>query len=200
MSPSRSKRSGAHPDRSRFIHVPSDVSNASFVVGPRSALTSHFSHPAAPVRTEGGENKAVAAAMEIYGSWCSLNTPKVGPTGMAKSLPALCSRGEPPLPAGFGSLSRLRHRYHEATERYGRHASPSLSMRAGVGRFRHRYARWMAVTMPRSPTGRTSGRWRRKIRKHFGGPAADAFHLDERLDHILVVHFPRGRSGRACRM
>src|SRR3954463_5042854 len=33
---------------SRFIHVPSDVSNASFVVGPRSAATSHLGGAGGP--------------------------------------------------------------------------------------------------------------------------------------------------------
>ena len=61
-------------------------------------------------------------------------------------------------------LSRLAHRYQQATERYGRQFSPSRVRRTGVGARRSLYARWTALTMPRSPTGSTSGRCRRNIR------------------------------------
>src|SRR5688572_19042179 len=61
-------------------------------------------------------------------------------------------------------LSRLAHRYQQATERYGRQFSPRRVRRTGVGARRSLYARWTALTMPRSPTGKTSGRWRRNIK------------------------------------
>ena len=38
--------------------------------------------------------------------------------------------------ASTGSLSRLRHRYHDATDRYGRHDSPIFLSRSGFGRVR----------------------------------------------------------------
>ena len=40
-----------------------------------------------------------------------------------------------------GSFLSVCHRYHEATERYGRHASPIFSTRFASGRLRRRYSR-----------------------------------------------------------
>jgi len=40
-----------------------------------------------------------------------------------------------------GSLSRLRHKYQHATDRYGFHFSPRVRIRSAVGRFRSRYCR-----------------------------------------------------------
>ena len=42
--------------------------------------------------------------------------------------------------------------------------SPIFNTRFASGFFRSRYSRCTALTMPRSPAGRTSGRWRRNIR------------------------------------
>ena len=64
----------------------------------------------------------------------------------------------------IGGASRLAHRYQQATDRYGRHVSPIFVSRAGVGSARSLYALWTALTMPRSPTGSTSGRCKRNIR------------------------------------
>src|SRR5215510_8436802 len=145
MSPSRSntiwRPSGL---TSTFVHVPSDVSNASFVVGPRSAVTSDF-------------------LSSFLSSFCCAER------GAIASPRRRAKRNERIIYLAFCFFvcvlfSRLRQRYQHATVRYGRHDSPSFLIRAGLGLLRRPYARWMALTIPRSSTGRTSGRRRRNIR------------------------------------
>ena len=55
-------------------------------------------------------------------------------------------------------------RYQEVTDRYGFQTSPIFRMRFASGRLRSRYRRWIALTMPRSRAGSTSGRCRRNMR------------------------------------
>jgi len=45
-----------------------------------------------------------------------------------------------PTLAVFASAS-VFHRYHDATDRYGRHGSPIFRIRFGSGRFRSPYSR-----------------------------------------------------------
>ena len=62
-------------------------------------------------------------------------------------------------------LSRLAHRYQQATDRYGRHFSPSRVRRDPASApCAADTLVCTALTMPRSPTGSTSGRCSRNIR------------------------------------
>ena len=98
---------------STFIHVPSDVSNASLCVGPRSSVTSHFG---------------------AVGGCCAGRCEDERGGGMSDAEMQSVS-----IRWGFqGSLSRLRQRYQQATVRYGRHASPILRMRSALGFLRSR--------------------------------------------------------------
>src|SRR5579859_5521440 len=62
------------------------------------------------------------------------------------------------------AVSRLRHRYHDATLHQGCQLCAIFSTCFGDGSVRLRYARLMADLTPRSPTGSTFGRRRANIR------------------------------------
>ena len=85
-----------------------------------------------------------------------------------------------------GSFLSVCHRYQDATERYGRHASPIFSMRFGVG----------PLPQPVEPLHRDDdaeiadrqhvGPMQAEHQEHLGGPAAESLHRDQPLDHRFV--------------
>ena len=168
----RCRRAGRRRSRwpsgltSTFIHVPSDVSNASFVVGPRSAVTSHFFASAV-----GGCCASVDVSTASGRSEEDAEMQSVHTLGLLQ-----------------GSLSRLRHRYQDATERYGRQASPILRMRSASGFLRRPIDVLDRVHDAEVANRQHVGPVQAEHEEHFGRPPADALHLRQRGNHLVVGH------------
>ena len=98
---------------STFIHVPSDVSNASFVVGPRSAPTSHFFSCACGsggCLLRGGRRKLQRRDGHNHGEATPTESSFISRASRRREF-GLVVDGTAP------ALSRLRQRYQQAIDR-----------------------------------------------------------------------------------
>ena len=95
-------------------------------------------------------------------------------------------------------FSRLRHKYQLATEQYGRQLAASSSICLGCGSSSNPYALRMADAYAQIAGRQHVRPPQREDQEHVRGPHADAFHLRQMLDHLVVRQAPRSASNCTC--
>src|SRR5262245_30555364 len=208
MSPSRSntiwRPSGL---TSTFIHVPSEVSNASFCAGPRSAVTSHFllSVCARGVTSAQTRTTSVATVRFIASTLPSaFVSARRGPTPGSRALGGAASRRSTPSPrAGRRRFPVLDGRVLEtppqipARDRAVR--APGLAdLLDPIG---SRFLAQAVQPMDRVDDAKVVDRQdvrpvKAEHEEHLRRPPAESFHLDDGLDDFVVGELVKRVDGQ----